>query len=94
VDAVSHTNLHVSLNRLFDIVNGVIHVELLAEHDYMVGLRLPHSLQKNYCANLRHLHVTGSVPHTMPTKNFIWFNFLYRYESDDTMLFYARSDKV
>lgn len=38
-------------------------LQLLAEHEHAVGLRLLHGLQKTYRASCRHLHMTRSLPH-------------------------------
>lgn len=72
-----HTLLCWCPNLLFDRVISLIYGQLLAEHEYVVCFSLFYDLQETYCGIHRHIHVTGSVPHTLLTKNCFWFHFLF-----------------
>jgi hypothetical protein len=65
LDAISNTVICLFLKISFNVGNVNDHVQLLTEHEHVAGSRLLYGLQKIYRANYSHLHMMGSLPHTV-----------------------------
>jgi hypothetical protein len=59
------------MTKISTLTFGTNLVHLLVEHEHVVGSKLLYSLQKTYCINHRHLHMTQSLPHNMHYKELL-----------------------